>query len=243
MPTTPSLASQMKSVGFICTLPTLWLLVVVGCGGGEQGSSKEEGAPPVTGSFVGVAPDAAPQAEAFVALVASGTEDEGEAQRQVRAYLCDGQSINEWFNEGSVEGNELNLTSEGGARLEGSLATEAATGTITLDDRESFTFTADLASNVSGLFDVNVSEEGDLRGTSENDGRLKGMLAHQLGEDGLYPVSSIFTAPDAERLELVVLSAVHETDEYRSIVLPDGEVRGGPKGGGGEGFIEQDVGI
>jgi hypothetical protein len=57
-----------------------------------------------------VAPDAAPEAEAFVALVATGTEDEGETQ-QVRAYLCDGESV---------------------------------------------TFTADLASSVAGLFDVNV---------------------------------------------------------------------------------------
>ena len=57
-----------------------------------------------------MAPDAAPEAEAFVALVATGTEDEGETQ-QVRAYLCDGESV---------------------------------------------TFTADLASSVAGIFDVNV---------------------------------------------------------------------------------------
>ena len=245
--TTPSPARQMKSVGFICTLLTLWLLVmvIVGCGGGsgEQGGSKEEGAPPVTGRFVGVAPDVAPEEEAFVALVASGTEDEGEAQRQVRAYLCDGESINEWFNEGSVEGNELNLTSEGGARLEGSLATEAATGTITLDDRESFTFTADLASGVAGLFDVNSSEEGDMRGTSENGGRLEEMVVHELEQGGLYPVAGIITAPDGETLELVALTDTHEAGEYRWIVLPEGEVKGGPKGGGSEGFVNQDGGI
>jgi hypothetical protein len=231
----------MKSIGFICAL-TLWLLVVVGCGGGSavQGGSKEEGAPPVTGSFVGVAPDATPEGEAFVALVASGTEDEGQAQRQVRAYLCDGQSINEWFNEGSVEGNELNLTSEGGARLEGSLATEAATGTITLDDGESFTFTADLAPSVAGLFDVNSAEDGQLCGTSENGGRLEGWVAHELEEGGLYPVAGIVTAPDGETLELVAVTATHEAGEYRWIVLPEGEVKGGQKGGGSDGFISQE---
>ena len=247
--TTPSLARRVKTVESICALLlTLWLLVIaVGCGGGsaEQEGSKEEGAPPVTGSFVGVAPDAASEAEAFVALVASGTEEEGEAQRQVRAYLCDGQSINEWFNEGSVEGTELNLTSEGGARLEGSLATEAATGTITLDDGESFTFTADLAPGVAGLFDVNISEDGDVRGTSENGGRLEGMVAHELeGEGGLYPVSGIVTAPDGQTLVLKLVALSAEAGEYRWIVLPEGEARGGPKGGGSEGLlIEQDIGL
>jgi hypothetical protein len=248
MPTTTSLARQVKPVESICALLlTLWLLVVVGCGGGseEQEGSKEEGAPPVTGSFVGVAPDVAPQAEAFVALVASGTEDEGEAQRQVRAYLCDGQSINEWFNEGSVEGNELNLTSEGGARLEGSLDTEAATGTITLDDGVFFTFTADLAPDVAGLFDVNISEDGAVRGTSENGGRLEGMVAHELeGEGGLYPVTGTVTAPDGETLAFKVVALTAEAGEYRWIVLPEGEVRGGPKDGGSEGLIiEQDIGL
>jgi hypothetical protein len=244
MPTTTSLARQVKPVESICALLlTLWLLVVVGCGGGseEQEGSKEEGAPPVTGSFVGVAPDVAPQAEAFVALVASGTEDEGEAQRQVRAYLCDGQSINEWFNEGSVEGNELNLTSEGGARLEGSLATEAATGTITLDDGESFTFTADLATGAAGLYDVNISDEGQLRGTSENGGRLEGMLAHQLGEDGLYPVAATISAADGQSVELVAVSDEDEGGEYRWIVLEDGAVKGARKNvatGSSSGYID-----
>ncbi len=45
----------------------------------------------------------------------------------MRAYLCDGQDINEWF-WGTTEGNDLDLTSEGEAGLEGSLASEAATG-------------------------------------------------------------------------------------------------------------------
>ena len=223
----------------------LWLLVIVGCGGGggQQGGSKEEGAPPVTGNFAGLAPDA----DAFVDLVASGTEEEeGQAQRQVRAYLCDGQSINEWFNEGSVEGNELDLRSEGGASLEGSLATEAATGTITLEDGESFTFTADLASDVAGLYDVNISEDGQLRGISENGGRLEGMVAHQLGEDGLYPVAATITAPDGQTLELVAVSDEDEGGEYRWIVLEDGEVKGARKGvatGSSSGFIDPTSGL
>ncbi len=207
----------------------LWLLVIVGCGGGggQQGGSKEEGAPPVTGTFAGLAPDA----DAFVALVASGTEEEeGQAQRQVRAYLCDGQSINEWFNEGSVEGNELNLTSEGGASLEGSLTTEAATGTITLDDGESFTFTADLASGVAGFYDVNISDEGQLRGTSEAGGRIEGEVAERPRQDGSYPIIGTITSPNGDPLELALAapSAV-EDGEYRWVVLSEGEVKGARK--------------
>src|SRR5215203_1549117 len=242
--------ARLRTIGGVSALLALLRLVVVlGCqggggeygGGGERGGSKEEGAPPVTGSFVGVAPDAAPEEEAFVALVASGTEEEGEAQRQVRAYLCDGQSINEWFNEGSVEGNELNLRSEGGARLEGSLATEAASGTITLDDGESFTFTADLATGAAGLYDVNVSEDGDVRGTSENGGRLEGMVAHQLEEDGLYPLAGTISAADGQTLELVAVSDDEEGGEYRWVVLSEGEVKGARKNvatGSSSGYID-----
>jgi hypothetical protein len=239
MPPTTSI-NELRTKTAALSAIALWLLVIVGCGGGggQQGGSKEESAPPVTGNFAGLAPDA----DAFVALVASGTEEEeGQAQRQVRAYLCDGQSINEWFNEGSVEGNELNLRSEGGASLEGSLATEAATGTITLDDGESFTFTADLASGVAGLYDVNISEDGQLRGTSENGGRLEGMVAHQLEEDGLYPVASIVTAPEGQTLELVAVSDDIEGGGYRWIVLEDGEVKGARKSvatGSSSGYID-----
>jgi len=242
--------ARLRTIGGVSALLALLVLVVVGCaggggeyGGGEQGGSKEEGAPPVTGSFVGVAPDVAPEGEAFVALVASGTEEEGEAQRQVRAYLCDGQSINEWFNEGSVEGNELNLTSEGGARLEGSLATEAATGTITLNDGESFTFTADLASGGAGFYDVNISEDGDVRGTSEAGGRIEGEVAERpRQEDGSYPLTGTITPPNGDPLELALAapSAV-EDGEYRWVVLSEGEVKGARKGvatGSSSGYMD-----
>src|SRR5215208_5700655 len=200
--------ARLRTIGGVSALLALLLLVVVlGCqggggeygggyGGGERGGSKEEGAPPVTGSFVGVAPDAAPQAEAFVALVASGTEEEGEAQRQVRAYL---------------------------------------------DDGESFTFTADLATGAAGLYDVNISEDGQLRGTSENGGRLEGMVAHQLEEDGLYPLAGTISAADGQTLELVAVSDEHEGGEYRWVVLSEGEVKGARKNvatGASSGYID-----
>jgi hypothetical protein len=119
--------------------------------------------------------------------------------------------------------------------------TEAATGTISLDDGESFTFTADLASGVAGLYDVNMTEDGQLRGTSENGARLEGMVAHQLEEDGLYPLAGIITAADGQTLELVAVSDDIEGGGYRWVVLSEGAVKGARKNvatGSSSGYID-----
>ena len=129
---------RMRAMGLGLVL-ALWITAGCGGSGGEYGGSQQQeqkAAPPVTGSFVGEVPDE----EAFVAIVAAGPEEEGQ-ERDVRAYLCDGESVTEWFT-GRAEGNELDLTSEGGARLEGNLSTEASTGTITLDEARTLTYTA-----------------------------------------------------------------------------------------------------
>ncbi len=146
-------------------------ILLVGCGGREgaqQGAQEEEQTPgPVVGSFVGEVSDfeGEPEAVPFVAVVAAGPEGEGE-ERELRAYLCDGRDINEWFT-GMATGNDLDLTSEGGARFEGSLAPEAATGTMTLDDGQSFTFTANPAAGIAGLYNVNLLPDGQVTGTSQ----------------------------------------------------------------------------
>ena len=67
---------------FVSALVALSLLVA-GCGGGgPQGDS-----PPVTGSFLREVPDE----EAFVAIVAASPDEEVGQERDVRAYLCDGE--------------------------------------------------------------------------------------------------------------------------------------------------------
>jgi hypothetical protein len=61
------------------------LAVVAECGGGGGGAQQQEeqkATPPVTGNFVGEAPDE----EAFVALVAASPEDE-EGQEREAMYL------------------------------------------------------------------------------------------------------------------------------------------------------------
>ncbi len=144
-----SIRVRRTARGFVVML-ALWLLVA-GCGGGGGGGSQQQeeqkATPPVTGNFVGEAPEE----DAFVALVAASPEEEEGQERDVRAYLCDGESISEWFT-GTAEGNELDLTSEGGggARLEGNLSAEASTGTITLEDDQTLTYTAELARGGQG---------------------------------------------------------------------------------------------
>ena len=69
----------------------------------------------------------------------------------------------------------------------------------------------------------------------------EGMVAHQLEEDGLYPLAGTITAPDGQTLELVAVSDDDEGGEYRWIVLEDGEVKGARKGvatGSSSGFID-----
>ena len=60
----------------------------------------------------------------------------------------------------TIQGNGFDLTSEGGAHLEGNLTAEASAAPPTLDDGGSFTFTADLTTGVAGLYDVVLSDKG-----------------------------------------------------------------------------------
>ena len=67
------------------------------------------------------------------------------------------------------------------------------------------------------------------------------MLAHQLGEDGLYPVAATLTAPDGQTVDLAAVSDDDEGGEYRWIVLEDGAVKGARKHvatGSSSGFID-----
>ena len=236
-----SAVGQPKSIRvFVSALVALTL--VAGCGGGgadqQQGVSQEESVPPVTGSFVGSAQDE----EVFVAIVAAGPEEDGQ-ERDVRAYLSDGEHVTEWFT-GRADGNELDLTSsEGGARLEGNLSTEASTGTITLGDDRTLTYTADLARGVAGLYNVTISEEGRVRGISETGGLLEGQLGEEeeKRDEEVRPISGIFTSAEGQEVSFGLLGREPDPDEYRWIVLEDGQAKGAKKGartGSTSGFID-----
>ena len=204
----------------------LALLLLAGCAGPEQEKEEEaKGAPPVAGSFVGEAPDAA----AFVAVVADVPEAEGD-EREVKAYLCDGQTVSDWF-VGSVVGNDLSLSSEGGAQLEGQLTREAATGTITDPNGDSVSFEAPLATGIAGLYNVDISSGGALSGTSQTGGQLEGQIGNILEGNDTYPVRGIITPPDGQPQDFSALTSPDTSDQHRWIVLADGRVKGGNVGG------------
>ncbi len=222
---------RLAAIGFTVVL-ALWL--VVGCAGPQQQST----APPVAGSFVGEVPEA----DALVAVVAASPQEAegGEDQREVRAYLCDGNEINEWFT-GTATENDLDLSSDGGSRLEGNLTPDTASGTITLSDGRSLPFAAELASGVAGLYDVTVSDDGLLHGSSESGGRLEGQVAQEPNQEGTYPITGTITAPDGPTLEIEAFASDAEPAAGRWVVLSDGQSKGGKKGSPTRGFVDPDT--
>jgi hypothetical protein len=224
--------------------------LVTGCATSSTQGQQEEStqassnaaAPATTGSFVG---EISGQPAAFVALIADKPSQQGEQEREVRAYVCDGQSINEWFDQ-SVSGDQFNLTSDTGATLSVGLGAYDGTGKLTLADGRSLGYEVASASGIGGLYNVNISSGGDVDGTSETGGRLEGKLDQPTG-DGSTSISGTITPPNgsARSFEMSVPSSVEE-GEYRWIVLNNGRIKGAKKGtptGSSSGFINPNVGL
>jgi hypothetical protein len=124
----------------LVSLLTLWLLVACGR---EQTSSSP------SGSLVGTVDGT----DAFIALVPQ--ENNG-----LIAYVCDGQTISVWFR-GERNGNAVDLAAATGARLQASLESDAAAGTVTLADGQTHSFTASLASGEAGLYRAEETLDGN----------------------------------------------------------------------------------
>jgi hypothetical protein len=121
---------------------------------------------PITGEFVGAVPlgDGHHENEIFVAVVADPPAD--AAARRVRAYICDGLDVDEWF-VGEIEGDSFTLSSEDGdAELSADLTDESVTGTFTLPGEAAREFEATRPAGKGGLYIVYIREDRTAFGAS-----------------------------------------------------------------------------
>lgn len=109
----------------------------------------------------------------FVAVVDEGDGD--GADRQVLAFLCDGDTVAEWLTAEEAA-DEVTLTGDA-TIMQVALADDEATGTVTVDGGEPLHFTAEPATGDAGLYQ-GATVEGDTRHTGAwivlDDGRQRG---------------------------------------------------------------------
>jgi hypothetical protein len=75
------------------------------------------------------------------------------------AYLCNGRTIEAWL-QGSVKGNQISLTGNKGASLDGSLSGLDMFGTVTANAGVSFPFSAQLSPHPAGVYQARIAVNG-----------------------------------------------------------------------------------
>lgn len=129
-----------------------------------------------------------------------------DGQRQLRAYVSDAEPEPEgdieWFTS-RVTGDTFNLTSaSGNARLDGAIAADGITGTITLPGQPARRYFAGPAGEGAGIYDVTVQQDRGHTGTSEEGARLE-----LIYRDGM--VNGKVTAPDGRSVDLLGADLTH----------------------------------
>jgi hypothetical protein len=142
----------------------------------------------------------------------------------VRAYLCDGQNISEWF-VGGATGPGFQLFSEDGeAQLDAMITPENALGDVTLANYESFSFEASPAEGIDVYYPVKVSEDGQVSGTSWSGAVLEGRVT-----DG--EVVGTITPPEGDPEDFEVSAmGIDAAGEWRWIFF-DGRIKGAKQEG------------
>ncbi len=139
-------------------------LILAACGGQPTASTGIAAA--WTGKVDGT--------DAYIAIASNGTE--------LMAYVCDSQSVAQWFH-GEAGKDKLDLVagtvdlSNETAKLIATLTQDSATGTVTLADGQTHTFTATKATGDGGLYrsEETVNNEQLVGGwVVLNDGQLRG---------------------------------------------------------------------
>ena len=139
---------MMRSTSFITAMLLALTLLLAACGGSTYSPAPTPtatSASDVKGDFAGVT-----NSVNFISLSTDGP--------LLVAYVCDGTpthhiTLAQWF-KGVVTRNVVSLTAKGGAHLVATLSAQSATGTVTLANGKSFSFTTHaLASQKdAGLF-------------------------------------------------------------------------------------------
>jgi hypothetical protein len=201
------------------SLAGLVLVSFAGCGG-DDGDEENGNADESAATFVGDTQDK----DMFVAIVSMppGGEDEGKTEMVV----CDASRFCESL-PASLDGGSLEAGSdEGAVRAEGALSDDTITGTIDLPGRKTVRFTAEAATAAAGVYELTVSSEGKVRGTSTAGVALTGESTLPDPGSGALKLADgtrlDFDAEEDPAAEALRLSP----GEVRLIVLPDGELRG-----------------
>jgi hypothetical protein len=214
-----------RTAASVAAAPLLALsLVAGGCGGDNKPGGG--GQKLVSGNYVGmVFPD-------FYVAVVAPPSGEGSNERPVRVYLCSGRrvrNVNEWFSQGSAVGNTFRLSSDGGARVTGSLTAARATGTITLPGGRSLRFNVRRAIGVAGLYRVRIFPDGRVIGASESGSRVSGRVTRRLRDDRFYQLTGRFAAADGATATLTSGAPRLPTTpiQTRWVVQANGDAQGG----------------
>jgi hypothetical protein len=200
------------------------VLPVLGCsGGGDNGDTQatETGArSAVDGSFVGRLAGG----DGFIAVVAAPAAA-GQDDREVELFVADGSGVSEWFS-GSISDNRFVAESnDGDAEAKGTLSAESVVGSVELPDGKTVRYKAGRPGGAAGLYYLNVTAAGKLKGASAAGLGVTGAIKLEEGTGTL-------RLADGRRLRFDI--AEEPTDDLirlragqvRLIVLPSGEVKG-----------------
>lgn len=145
-------------------------------------------APPITAAEAGPAPDAAPVPPAAAPAVAEAAYTGRSAGNEVTvalavkdgravAYVCDGKKVEAWY-EGTLAGEDLQLSAAGGKPGITGTVTEAATlGTVTVGGKD-LPFAAKGVEAPAGLYEGRASVRGVLTRIGwivDDDGKVTGV--------------------------------------------------------------------
>jgi hypothetical protein len=189
-------------------------------------------------TFVGLAEDG----QTFVAVVVT----EGDrAQREARAYLCNGLALDVWLT-GTVDGDATTLEAEDGSTLTASLGEEAVAGELTLADGTTLAFETIPAEGAAGLYSLSIAEDGTIQGqAADGQGFAWGWVATAplLGSDAAYPVIlQLAPAGGGSASVLAGMTEPGQAGEGRLVVLADGPLAGaGRTKQGSKQFVWYDV--